>query len=246
MREWIFALKTNLNFYKDKVKRFVKQEAWTPASAVKDRFHGQQCIILGCSPNTSQADLDLVSRHPNVIAVNAAVKAVDRCRFAVLTNVNFNKQFDASYAQSINCDFFVSHHDPTCRALFPPDKTILITYYPKVNIHAHSWNLSRILPWGPTTILDAALPLAVWCGFKEILLVGCQYPLETPYTRLNNEKSDTRPTNTEGIQREMKLAHQKWARWAAMPLRGEQIINCTPDSSIEVFPKFELAEKVKL
>lgn len=233
------------SFLKRKLQRSFLNEG-VSASDVKDKYSGKQCIILGSGPHTTKEELALVNDHPHVISVNIASILVKQSLFAVLTNPGFTRQLSPVTLSRIKTLFFVIQFWDPARNLFPQRQTIEIAVLGGLYRTKHSWNLNGVLPWGPTSILDCALPLAVWCGFQEILLVGCQYPLNCAYERVkvNSDNLERRAIDLRKTALEMERAHATWNLWAKKPHRNVKIINCTENSEIKEFPRAKLSSLV--
>lgn len=73
---------------------------------------------------------------------------------------------------------------------------------------AISSDITVPLPHGPTTILDIAIPTCMFCGVKQIYLLGAEYS-RTNFRRFTIDSQ--RPMG--GFPHEMELAHRKWETW---------------------------------
>lgn len=75
-----------------------------------------------------------------------------------------------------------------------------------------STNITKKLPHGPTTILDLAIPTALFCGMKKIYLLGAEYPRSVKYERFNKDFLYREQVNF-GFKPEMEWAYKKWDIW---------------------------------
>lgn len=70
-----------------------------------------------------------------------------------------------------------------------------------------STDITQPLPHGPTTILDLAVPTAMFCGMTEVCFIGAEYHRAQPYTRFGADATYRDGNSRIGFSGEMYRAH---------------------------------------
>ena len=194
---------------------------------------GATVACLGCGPSLTQAQVDLVRGRCHVIAVN------DAWRLAPWAEV--------LYA----CDWRWWHK----HAGVPAFTGLKVTLSNSLG-HVAVWPEIKVLENTGTEGLESAptglrtgrnggyqaINLAVHFGARRIVLLGYDMKPDAQgrsHWFGDHEDWPTRPS----IFRDVFLPHFD-ALARALEETGVQVVNCTPDSALDVFPKADLADSL--
>jgi len=225
---------------------------------LKDAHRGEQCVILCPGPSAKEADLSLIEEHPHVHGANGAYMIRNNFRYWFCSNDNFYAT-NAQRICKIDCSLYVlstmvAYLLERVKEISRPPKEKAV--YLEVELgklsEVVSYDLTRPLPWGPTVLLDVALPTVLWAGYTRILLIGADYPT-TNYRYVYSDRQDAPirfvDRTQEFLRREMLAAHQRWGIWEKY-LKSErpdvQIINCSPQSELTMWEKIPLRRALKI
>lgn len=220
--------------------------------ALRGRHAGQQCLILCTGPSLAELDLTLLERHPFVMGVNGAYLLRNRFRFYFASNPQFVSQnadriarVEAEHVFVRSC---VADH---CRQAGLAEERLIVFDGPIGVITTDvSTDLTRPLPAGPTVLLTIALPAVIWSGFTEILLLGADFP-HHGYGRFHTGRADAPCQLIKPLaqyEAEMEVARFRASLWAEHLRQHHpevRVINCSPRSGLDVFPKAELASVLR-
>ena len=224
--------------------------AFNPANTLqllrlKNRHHNEQCIVIASGPSLGMIDLSLIADHPNVIGVNGVYKIRNKLRYYFVSCPSFYLSNEEEISKVDADRTFLSSHIP----YMPKPSLTYIQLHEKKYIYCQKifhTNLLKPLFGGPTVILDIVLPTLIWMGFSEIILVGADYSLKN-YTHFypDNEHKIITPFECEN---EMVLAHQSFQVVKLFIEKNNnlpRIINASPSSDLEYFPKLSLEDAVR-
>jgi len=151
---------------------------------------GERCFILGNGPSLKNIDFTKLEKE-YVFTVNQANRNPDF--YKLITN--YHVWIDSSFfdAENISEDFLdimkginVANKYPVC--FFPYEQIDFIKKYKideildinfiycKAKFHENytgKWRLDSIMPTGLATVVQMAILIAVYMGFSEIILLGC-------------------------------------------------------------------------
>ncbi len=212
---------------------------------VRGRHRGEQAVAVMSGPSAQQVDLGLLAGHPFLLGANASYRLMDGWRYYFCSSSNFYVPNEDALNRLQPDLFFYSNYVP----YQPSSRRVYLRQRlgEPVAHEGFSSNLLRSLPWGPTILLDLIVPVCVWMGFEELVLVGADYPLEQ-YRRFYDGEADAPQRLYEkNNNHEMALAHRSFDRLVSdldarsNPLR---IVNCSPGSALSQFPRHRLEEVV--
>jgi hypothetical protein len=110
-----------------------------------------------------------------------------------------------------------------------------------------AWDFTRSIP-PSTTVLVQAIQLAVFLGYKRIVLTGCDHDYINHFGESSvphfyeKEKGHDDSVHLRGINTEkwFNILGERWATYRMMrtycSARGIEIVNATPGSKLDVFP----------
>ncbi len=189
----ILSLKKKYLKLSIKRKRPILYNNWQDNVRFKDCHRGKRCFILGNGPSLKQIDLSLLSGEI-VFSVNNFCK-VNGCERAKpnyhlwMDEAFFNLRHDMQYDIDDTLENYkkISNIGPVCFVpLAAYDfinahrlNTILNINYismmgsvDTIAINSKNLDLTESLP-GMTTVVQYAIMIAIYMGFKEIYLLGC-------------------------------------------------------------------------
>lgn len=213
--------------------------------SLKNRHQNEQCIVIASGPSLGMVNLSLIANHPNVIGVNGVYKIHNRLRYYFVSCPSFYLSNEEEISKVEAERIFLSSHIP----FMPKSSHIYIKLHEKKFIyrqHKFHTNLLMALFGGPTVILDIVLPTLIWMGFSEIILVGADYSLKNyKHFYPESEHKVIKPVECEN---EMVLAHQSFhvvKRFIEKNNNLPRIINASPRSDLEFFPKLSLEDALR-
>jgi hypothetical protein len=221
--------------------------------ALQNAYAGQQGVILCPGPSVEKVDLSLLADHPCVMGINGVFLLRNRFKFYFCSSPNFFipnvARIAAVDAELVFLSSFVRQDVENLPAelqdtavFLDVDQTQLDARRPGGEFH---FDLTRTLAWGPTVLLDIALPALLWMGFSEIVLLGADYP-RSAYRRFYTGRSDALCTLSESNHEfEMSMAHCRFDQVLRLVLAlptPVRIINCSPNSELMQFERRLLEE----
>lgn len=270
VRKRIENLRKIQNYVQETERAFKSDSTYHNIAALRGKGAGKRCFIIGNGPSLLQQDLTLLARE-TTFATNWFVnhpdcERIDPTFYCVCSHTMFGGWGDSSPGK-LNEDFkqlllakapnahtiFSYKFAPVIREDTDFDKQrvdFLIFDNPKKKINAEgeiNMDFSTFLPNGYTVILTFCLPLALYMGFSEIYLVGCDcdYQLtsaDAPKAHFyNHDLHTTQSTKFENLCREWApggpvfQCYEVAGREAAR--RGVKIYNATAGGRLEVFPR---------
>lgn len=221
--------------------------------SLRNCYRNEQAVILCPGSSMDRVDLSLLEGHQHIQGTNGFyAKWQLPFRHFFCSSILFYGANNIDVPQ-LQCDkWFLANYlktKPTTRDWsWPAEKR---TYWlsldiPPVNARDRLHypvvtNVLRILPWGPTVLFDLMMPMLMWMGYTEILLVGVDYNTFTyTYCAPNDNSGPTQPTGIDANERsmEMQLAHQRsieWQAWLEENRPQTKVINCSPGSQLPGF-----------
>ena len=220
--------------------------------ALKDIHKGKQCVIMATGPSLNKVDLSLLKNHPFVFGVNGAFMAKNNLKYFFCSSPNF---YDVNWQRikKVNEElFFFSSfvgHTPIKNSVYVPINN-------KKQMTNFNSNLIKTRPWGPGVLLDLVIPVALWMGFSEIILLGADYTLghyKRFHEGLKNEPGRKRQVTQEEHYQENLLAHKNFEKLKTylsnlkkQSNKEVKIYNCSPLSHLKTFEKPDLKSVISL
>jgi len=270
-------------FQKEEVRRLMRCNV-----RFKSCYKGSRCFILATGPSIGEQDLSCLSRefcfsvgefylHPNASTINPAFhveapnhlpydfgaieptlyriqKYYPRLQHLFLGNSNYSFSFSnyllaqpASYKGSFS---FVNYQNSPQLDEFN---------YRQASI----WDITKT-PFGARTVVYAAIQIAVYMGFSEIYLLGCDHDYLTRFLFGNHDNAHFYDDNSSllsgtvsgsssflssfSLEDWFKEYYYRWKQYRLMScylaMRNQKIYNATIGGMLNVFPRASLPDLV--
>ena len=225
----------------------------------RDLNKGKRCFILGSGPSISEIDLSpLVGEFTfcsNWFVLHDA--------FDVL-NINFYCAYDPGFVSPHINDTWINalrSYDSIFK-FFPLEWNNLnleLTHATFINFRhdvqirkkkEFSWDPDQGFFDGGTVIINMCIPLAIYMGFKELILMGCEtdyvgsengsnhpyfYDLTKHTTPFRRNSNNNKRWQLEVLE-SYRILHQE------VRGLGIRIFNATPGGSLDVFPRLSYSD----
>jgi len=207
------------------------------------------CIIAANGPSLNSYNYYLVNKYPIFILNRGYLKKELKPRWLVVVNDLVISQFkDEILSQPVEKIF-------ACSCIGNSKKVFPLKFTPD----EPSFQPDIIKPlWQGHTVTYIALQIAYWMGFEKVILIGLDH---------NYPRAQGKPTNkmvvsdSEDIDHFDKNYFGKGIKWHLPNLEKSElayeiakeyyrnhhriILNATPESKLDIFPKMELEEAIK-
>ena len=215
---------------------------------LRGRHAGQQAIILASGPSLKQINLELLRAHPGLIGIKGTYSLGLAFRYWIgLQNTFIHENIDKIAAVKADKLIFNwserAHLMKLLLARIPAER---LAWASQLTDHSNFFDMTLPRYRGTTVMFNLALPFAVYCGYKEIILLGADYPV-TGYTRFYEQGKDGAPihaapeTATMTSEMEMATARADAPRWAnTCEAAGVEVWNCSPGSALPAFEQATL------
>lgn len=216
-------------------------------SALRDRFAGERCVIMGNGPSLASMDLSPLA-HEHTFGVNRIYLNFERMGFVPTFYIAVNplviEQCAADIAR-IPTTRFVDWSQRRYFAPFP-DQDSLIYLWHSYRPH-FSVDLTRGA-WGGATVTYTALQIAYYLGFRQVILIGVDHSFTTggtPHKVVTSDGSDPNHFDPNYFGKgfrwqlpDLKTSESAYrlAR-AAFEADGRQIVDATVGGRLDVFEK---------
>jgi hypothetical protein len=222
--------------------------------SMKNAHKGETCVIIGNGPSLKNVPRKLLDSFPTFGAN----------KLFLLQDIPEFKDFVPTYYTVIDMEML---HDCTTALMdgYKPEHVFVPWGIPVPGGEQIRFKVSREFSFDPTkfvvmggTVTFANMQLAYWMGFKEAFLVG----MDHRYTKYNGKPQsafiaqgkdedhfhpdyfrDGHLYNTwtrEGMDAAYLIAKRTWER------DGRRIVNLTPDSALDIFPKAKIEDVLKV
>ena len=213
------------------------------------RHEGEQCVLLATGPSINEVDLELLDKHPFVCGVNGAYLLRNGFKYYFMSNWFYKNNYSSLH--NVNAEKWYFRKDVRRFKDEPHLEKVYVKLDNRslkkgIQMKRFQTNLLGTLSWGPTVILDIAIPVCLWMGFSEIILCGADYPLgeyRNFYTNQNGTPEQGNPVNNE-----MKMAHHGFnvmLEELEKQKRDVKFYNCSPFSELECFEKKQLEQVIR-
>ena len=218
---------------------------------LRGKFAGQQCVVLCTGASVAEVDQSMLDRHPFVMGVNGSFCLRNRFHSYFACNAWFVENNAEQIGRVDAHHVFVPWKTfrACARAGVPQERLVLFRTEQKISGRV-SADLAQKLPKGPTVLLAIVLPAVVWCGFREVLLLGADFP-RSGYQRFHAGRKDAPRQQSRTVvdyEREMEIARFRASLWGEF-LRTHhpevRVLNCSPASQLEVFEKAKLGDVIR-
>lgn len=220
--------------------------------AFRDRFKGERCFIIGTGPSLNSTDLKALSGELTFAVKSYIFSGFERFDLAPTffcwsdrgTLIKSLPFLPPLIPEGMVCFFPFAVRDQVNRALGWGRRNIFFIrdiYEWNVHLGLFSADPTDLLHCSGSVIIDYCIPLAIYMGFKQIYLVGCDHSTAPNGVR----HFDGRIEPMSGVSTPWDVvtqAYQVVASYAAA--HGIEIFNATSGGELEVFPRVNLADIV--
>lgn len=223
----------------------------------KNIHEGERCFITCTGPSLTMSDLDLL-RNENTIGVNSIIEAYRLTSwrpsyyimvdfFAFADYVKNNRVEGGMYATKAS--FF--HYRLRPLTTFGKQLFIPINYsnHFKKSVDNHRIRYSKELSvccYDGFTVTNAAIQLAMYMGFKEIYLLGCDCNYTTKQIHFVELEDDQKKIQAGWLPHATDLSIEGYkAIKEFADKQGVKIFNATRGGCLEVFPRVNLDDVVE-
>lgn len=247
-------------------------------TAFKNRHQGDRCFILATGPSVAQQDLSALS-HEHCIAVShfflhQNIRTISP-RYHVVAPYHSPFTFDEvdklvegmhdHYSEETTCffchvpyrfstfEFFRAHPEKSFKNSCFIDYTHSVALDEHNNLSHRMWDIAGS-PFQVRTVIYAAIQLAIYMGFKEIYLVGCDHDYLHDMKRVSHHHFYKEEEGVSDVEHLSAFTSERWFqeyyyRWKQYRLmqeyaqkRGSQILNATRGGMLDVFPRVAIEE----
>ena len=212
---------------------------------LKDSAKQKRCYILGAGPSLASVDLDLLIGQP-VIAVNRlyllesyeVLSPIFHCALdPVMCNGGYREEFYDVIISHPSVNFLLSGNVPSPFKELENTYTCQLGFIPSKLVKPFRLDLPSA---AFSNVVQFAIELAMYMGFKEIVLLGCDFNQFTSRTDRHvyddrvAAKKRTLSMTYELLTHTIMLIQYEYLKEYA-DQRGISIINATEGSLLDVF-----------
>jgi hypothetical protein len=259
----------------------IKQELKNLKS-LKNVRRSNKCFIVGTGPSLKDVSLCSLKKHDIFLTGESYLHPdVDKLNNLYYFSGTNHPPFGIDYINNLherlerlpsNTRYIFSHTGykySFCnyffgkRAFLSNREKYMINYTGAVDLDKYSGYDSKVYdisknPFNPRTVIFTALQTAIFMGYKNIYLIGCEhdYILRFFNSDFANHHfySDDKSNSSDVGEYLQEFSLYEWfeeyyKRWEAYihinehcKSRSISIINCTPHSVLDVFPKVDLKD----
>ena len=215
---------------------------------IKGKYEGKRCFVIGAGPSLTMGDLDAIKDEYS-FAVNSLILSLDKTIWRptfygvcdkyvyerVHSQVEAHPELNVFVSDEINNLFAL----PEWIKVFP---TNLFDY----NMLRLKNKMSKLVfsddlygaVYSAYSVIFAMMQFAVYMGFKEIYLLGCDCNYDQKQQHfIELDHRNVIPLNDGG---KLIRVHEKFKEFA--DARGVKVINCTRGGMLEVYPRMQLED----
>jgi len=234
--------------------------------ALKDKYRGERCFILGNGPSLKKHDLRLLIDEyafvTNWFVLNDGFQELKKCFYCVCDPHfwNYGEGFHQELVDKLrgNPDatkFFEYAAYPSYKSLRPRLKNI---FFIKLEGKSKVWeghfstDIWKSTCWGKTVIIELCLPIAFYLGFSIVYLLGCDcdYKLDANDDFENSffyDISQVPHRDIEHVQKHADEPRYNLPFWEAsysvvkqfFERNGRKIFNAGKGGKLEVFKRVD-------
>ena len=215
---------------------------------IKDKYEGKRCFVVGAGPSLTMEDLDAIKDEYS-FGLNALILSLDktlwRPTFYGICDKYAYEIFHHQVEAHPELNVFVSDEVNNLFAL-PEWIKVFPTNKFDYNICRTKSKLSKIAfsddlyaaVYSAYSIVFALMQFAVYMGFKEIYLLGCDCNYDQEKTHFIEFGHKIAVKLDDGIK--FIHVHGEFKKFADS--HGVKVINCTRGGMLEVYPRMQLED----
>ncbi len=213
----------------------------------KGKHEGERCFIIGTGPSLRMDDLEKIKGEVS-FSVNSIVLSFPDTTwrptyYAIGDSFGYEKLKDAireAKMPTVFCGISTKLMTPKMDISFIPYPVNLLDHGKMIPNHITKFSgNSFIVNYSGHSITYNVMELAVYMGFKEIVLLGidCDYSKSVNHIKAYSVQTDM---NAAYLMRESYKVARKWT-----DAHGVKILNATRNAKLDVFERVELEEILK-
>lgn len=244
--DWWHNTVWNLNLQWLKARDSRYQVSIQRLSALKDKYKGERCFIIGNGPSLKYTDLSLL-KDEVTFGLNRIYLLFDQMGFATTYIVSINKLVIEQCAHDIAklpCPKFISWHAHDLID-FTTDTTFLHT---RKGVVFHT-DITKGVSEG-ATVTYVAMQIAYYLGFQKVILIGVDHSFTTqgkPHTMVVSQGDDPDHFHPQYFEKGFRwqlpdLETSELAYRIAkyqFEIAGREIVDATIDGKLQVFTKVD-------
>ena len=214
---------------------------------IKGKYEGKRCFVVGAGPSLTFEDLDAISGEYS-FGVNGCILSFDRTRW----RPTFYGVEDKHTWEALNAHI-LKHPELNVFAagiieggFNLPDWVKLYPFNLLDHRFYHRKGYGKVLfsddlyaaVYMTYSIVFSMLQFAVWMGFKEIYLLGCDCNYSQP--KQHFIEYGHRNTIHSGEGERLLYVHAEFRKFA--DAHGVRVINCTRGGMLEAYPRMTLED----
>jgi hypothetical protein len=231
------------------LERYYKNYDPDPVEKIKDLHKGEKCFLLGTGPSYRYLDMSKIKSI--TFGTNTSYKKFHSPTYYCVSDKNVWQEHKEQIL-SLNTQLLLSGH---AGRDFLANKdnyrkitnTAPIIFKDLGDIKRKGWqdkDLTHGTYWGNTIMVDCALQVAYWMGFKEVYLIGCECSYKDVHHfdgELYKFQKDT-PRYYDKHWKKVFKAHEIIKK--DFEKDGRKIYNATPGGDLEVYDRVDLEDVI--
>lgn len=254
IHNYIFDIKSLL---KVKLRKMgiLNEEKFQSIKSLKDRYKGNRCFLIATGPSLTYNDLNLL-KEEYTIGVNSLVKILDKIPylptfFGIQDGLVYDKIGNLIENSKLS-QIFIS--DECYKKVKKNDKRFIQypIYYKHHDQHGEMVNLSSgftddasQVVYDGYSVTYSMLQIAVYMGFNEIYLLGCDCSYDTKGGKHHFVESGHFDKQAATVGERMIYAYTVADKWLKENRPDVKVYNATRGGMLEVFERRTLDDVFK-
>ena len=216
---------------------------------LRNKYKGQRCFVLGNGPSLGNMDFGLL-RNKNLITVNMlykypAYKEIHPIFHCALDPGLYRGEYLDALKDILEnrpeTNMLVSTNAPVDLRERDNCFTTIFGYLP--SRHIHPFNLAKPSAAFVNVVLFA-IELAIYLGFKEVVLLGCDFSQFTVRKEIHLYDTEEGKTRLPAVWQDLLghtiaiMQHESLYDYARS--EGVNVVNATEGSFLEVYPRVDI------
>lgn len=244
-----------MSLFKVKLRKigFLNEEKFKNIKSLKNRYKGNRCFLIATGPSLTYNDLNRL-KDEYTIGVNSLVKILDKIPYLpTYLGIQDGLVYDkiGNLIENSNLSYiFIS--DECYRKVKKKDNKRFIQYpiyYKHHDQHGEMVNLSSgftddasMVVYDGYSVTYSLLQIAVYMGFNEIYLLGCDCSYDTKNGKHHFIESGHFDKQAATVGERMIYAYTIANKWLKENRPDVKVYNATRGGMLEVFPRKTLDE----
>lgn len=244
------------DLFKIKLRKLglLKESKFEQLRSLKNKYKGKRCFIIATGPSLTIEDVNLL-KNEITIGVNSLVKVLGQIdyipTFLGIQDGNVYQKIGSLIENSDISKIFIS--DSLYKNQVKSDKEGRYIQYPLYNCGhlAHNYAMplksgfsgdSNIVVYDGYSVTYSMLQLAVYMGFTEIYLLGCDCTYDIKGGKQHFVESGHFDKHADSVGERMIYAYTVASKILKNKYPNVKVFNATRGGMLEVFPRKTLDE----